>query len=163
VTEGDDPLAPACAALQSWRDDDGTAQVRQARVTGTRQQEQERKTTWWEHVHMDVLWPAVQWQTSIYGVAGMHVSTSVAGRLQIFTAPGAMLLNLPGRRGTRVWKVAANYGIGYRLLDFTFPGGRPAELHLNLAKAWLLSDITDAFTKRTVDFAGFSITFKKSR
>jgi hypothetical protein len=109
------------------------------------------------------MWPAVQWQASIYGVVGMHFATTVGGRLQVFTAPGAMLLNLPARNGTRVWKVAANYGIGYRLLDFRFPGGRPAELHLNLAKTYLLSDSSELIAGRSVDFVGFSVTFKKSR
>ena len=77
--------------------------------------------------------------------------------------PGVLLLNVPGRSGARVWKVATNYGIGYRLLDFTFPGKRPAELHVNLAKTWMLSDMEDAIVGRSIDVVGFSITFKKSR
>jgi hypothetical protein len=72
-----------------------------------------------------------------------------------------MLLNVPARNGGRVWKVAANYGIGYRVMDFTFPGGRPAELHLNLAKMWMVSDAAEAATGRTIDVIGFSVTFKR--
>jgi hypothetical protein len=36
-------------------------------------------------------------------------------------------------------------------------------LHLNLARAWLLSDVKDVVSGRTTDFAGFSMTFQKSR
>jgi len=110
---------------------------------------------------MDLLWPALQYQNSIYGVIGMHVATKVAGRWQVFTAPGALLLNLPTRNGARAWKVATNYGIGYRLFDFTFPGGRPAELHVNMAKTWIVSDSSDLITGRSIDVVGFSVTFKK--
>jgi hypothetical protein len=124
-------------------------------------QEEPAKTTWWKNMHVDLMWPAVQWQASIYGVVGTHFATEVGGRLQVFTAPGAMLLNVPTRSGGRVWKFAANYGIGYRVMDFTLPGGHPAELHLNLAKMWLLSDPGDLVTGRTIDVVGFSMTFKR--
>jgi hypothetical protein len=60
-----------------------------------------------------------------------------------------------------VWKLATNYGMGYRLLDFTLPGGREAVLHLNLAKAWVVSGTSDLVTRRSMEFAGFSITLKK--
>jgi hypothetical protein len=163
LLEDEGPTATACEQLAVWRDDEGTAKVRQAQVAAVTQREAPEKKIWWENVHVDLLWPAVQWQNSIYGVAGMHFSTTVAGRFQVFTAPGAMLMSVPSRNGTRVWKVAANYGVGYKLFDFTLPGNRPAELHLNLAKSWLLSDTADLITGRTVDFAGFSITFKKTR
>ena len=66
-----------------------------------------------------------------------------------------------GPNGARVWKFAANYGIGYRLMNFTMPGGRPAELHLNLAKMWLVSGAADVITGRSIDLMGFSVTFKR--
>jgi hypothetical protein len=157
----DDPLVPACTQLAEWREENGPGQVRQSRAA--QQQEESSKTTFWEHMQVDLLWSAVQWQSSIYGVVGVHIATTVSGRFQVFTAPGAMLLNLPARNGTRAWKVAANYGIGYRLLDFRFFGGQPAQLHLTLAKSWILSDTTELVGGRSVDFAGFSVTFKKGR
>jgi hypothetical protein len=163
VLDESDPLMPACTRLAEWREADGAARIRAVRVAATTGQEAEPRTTWWEHIHMDLLWPAMQWQASVYGVVGMHVTTTVRGRWQVFTAPGVVMLNLPARDGTRVWKVAANYGIGYRLANFTFPGGRPAELHVNLAKTWLLSDPADSVTGRSIDLLGFSITFKKER
>lgn len=158
-----DPLLSACALLAEWNEDVVTAQHRQARAAATAKQEDTSKTIWWEHVHMDVLWPATQWQTSVYGVVGMHTTTTVRGRLQVFIAPGVMLLNLPTRNGTRGWKIAANYGIGFRLFDFKFPRGRRAVLHVNLARAWIVSDSTDLVTGKRMDFAGFSLTFKKAR
>jgi hypothetical protein len=162
IFDDTDPLAPACALLRDWNDDYTTTQLRQATTAAIARVEDDSKTTWWEHVHMDVLWPAMQWRSSMYGVIGMHAATTVHGRVQAFIAPGAMLLNLPARDGSRTWKFAANYGIGYRLFDFIFPGGHPASVHVNAARAWVVSDVTDVATGRTVDFAGFSVTFKKT-
>jgi len=156
-----DPLVEACALLADYREERGPARVRQVRAAVVGKREEAPKTTFWKHVHVDLLWPAMQWQSSVYGVIGMHLATPVGGRLQIFTAPGAMLLNLPTRGGGRVWKVAANYGIGYKVLDFTLPGSRQASLHVNLAKTWLLSDAADLIGGRSTDFVGFSITFDR--
>ena len=117
--------------------------------------------TWWENVHIDLMWPDLQWGSSIYGVVGMHHSTTIKGRLQVFTAPGTLLLNLPSYNGTRTWKVAVNYGIGYRLFEFGLFGSRPAELHFNLAKTWIVSDTSDVGVGRSIDVVGFSLTFKK--
>ena len=91
----------------------------------------------------------------------MHTAMTVKGRVQLFLAPGVMLLNLPAIDGSRMWKVAANYGIGYRLFDFNFPGGRRASLHVNAAKTYLLMEPRDAIVSRSLDFAGFSISFKR--
>jgi hypothetical protein len=162
VFDDQDPLREGCLLLTAWREDGAPAQqIRQVRIAATTDQEEPSKTTWWEHIHTDVMWPALQWQNSIYGVVGTHVATEVGGRLQVFTAPGVMLLSVPGRNGMRLWKFAANYGIGYRLMNFTMPGGRPAELHLNLAKMWLVSGAADVVTGRTIDLMGFSVTFKR--
>ncbi len=161
VEEDTGVMAEGCALLAEWAADYASAQVSNARVTASAQQEDEHKTIWWEHVHMDVLWPAMQSGVSTYGVIGMHVTTSVHGRLQIFVAPGAMLLNVSTRNGARAWKLATNYGIAYRLVQFGFPGNRRALLHVNLAKSWLLNAGPHVTTKST-DFVGFSITFKKT-
>lgn len=156
-----DPLAPACAALDEWRQPAVASITGATRATAVQAREDNPKLTWWEHVHVDLLWPATQVREHIYGVIGMHTATTVRGRLQVFLAPGVMLMNLPTGDGKRAWKVAANYGIGYRLADFTLPGGRAASLHVNIAKSWLMSDTRDLLVSRNTDFAGFSITFKK--
>ena len=159
----EDPLVPACARLAEWRQDNVTMQARQTQTAAVTQREDSQKTTWLRHVNFDLLWPAMQAQTSTYGVVGMHLATPVVGRLEIFTAPGVILLNLPSTNGQRVWAVAANYGIGYRVANFIFPGGHPAALHVNLAKSWLLSDAVDVAVGRSIDFIGFSITFNGHR
>ncbi len=159
----DEPLLSGCMLLTQWSEDVQTTEARIARAAAVVQGEQEDKTTFWNHVHLDMLWPATQWRNGVYGVVGTHIATTVAGRLQVFIAPGVMFLNLPTLSGTRAWKLAANYGIGYRLFDFGFGGGRRATMHLNLAKAWLLSDYSDVVTGRSMDFVGLSMTFRKDQ
>ena len=154
-------IADACILLGEWATDFATAELAKGRAAVSAGQEEDDKTIWWEHVHLDVGWPAMQSGVSLYGVVGMHATTSVRGRLQIFVAPGAMLLNVPTRDGDRAWKLATNYGIAFRLSEFSFPGNRRALLHVNLAKAWLLDAGPDV-TTRSTDFVGFSITFKKT-
>jgi hypothetical protein len=156
-----DPLAPACAVLAEWRQPAAATITRKTRTMAVQVNEDHAGKTWWEHIHVDLLWPATQVREHMYGVVGMHPALNVRGRLQVFLAPGVMLMNLPSSDGKRAWKVAANYGIGYRLADFTFPGGRPATLNVNIAKSWLVSDTADLLVSRNHDFAGFSITFKK--
>jgi hypothetical protein len=156
-------IAEACALVAEWRAGYPTSPAAGARVASvTPADEQVDKTIWWEHLHLDVGWPAMQSGVTLFGVVGMHATTTVRGRLQVFVAPGAMLLNVPTRDGRRAWKMATNYGIGYRLVEFRFPGNRQALLHVNLAKAWLLGSTLDVETKST-DFVGFSVTFKKNR
>jgi hypothetical protein len=165
LIDEDDAMSHACALLAEWQKDELGQPIRSAPVHAARaaaNPEKIQKTIWWEHIHADLLWPAMQFQSSIYGVVGMHTAMTVRGRVQLFLAPGAMLLNLPARNGTRVWKVAANYGIGYRLVDFNLLG-KPASLHVNLAKAWLLSGVADVVGGRTTDFVGLSISFKRTR
>ena len=156
-----DALVPACELLEEWRQDNVTAKTRAAQGAMIQKGETAPRTMWWEHLHVDLLWPATELRNSVYGVIGMHTAITVKGRVQLFLAPGVMLLNLPSVDGTRVWKVAANYGIGYRLFDFTFPGGRRASLHVNAAKSYLLQEPVDAIVSRSLDFAGFSISFKR--
>ena len=154
-----DMIETACTLLGEWSGDYATSHAAAARLQASTASEDDQKTIWWEHVHLDAGWPALQSGTSLYGVIGMHATTTVHGRLQMFIAPGAMLLNVPTSDGGRAWKLASNYGIAYRLGQFKFMG-RTTFLHLNLAKAWLLSIGPDVPTKST-DFAGLSFTFKK--
>lgn len=150
----------ACQLLAEWSM--GSPAVAQPAASLSPATEDDDKITWWEHVHLDAGWPAIQSSLSLYGVLGMHATTTVRGRFQVFIAPGAMLLNVPTRDGGRAWKIATNYGIAYHLAKFRFPGSsRQARLHLNIAKAWLLSAGPDVPTKST-DFVGLSITFAKT-
>ena len=161
VSDDNETIAEACALLAEWSTDVPVARVAQARVTTTNGAEEADKTTFWEHIHLDGGWPALQSISSVFGVVGMHATTTVHGRFEIFVAPGAMLLNVPTSGGGRAWKIATNYGIAYRIGQFKFPGKRQALLHLNLAKAWLLDAGPKVETKST-DFVGLSMTFKKT-
>lgn len=163
VIDDADPLMRACDLLAEWNDEAG-AEARRARLAAMNAIEDNSKTIWWEHIHLDVLWPAMQWQASTQGVIGMHAAINVHGRFEIFAAPGAMMLNLPATNGTRVWRLATNYGFGFRLFEFKFPGfEQRAVAHLNLAKGWVVTDYADLATGRSMDFIGFSMTFKKDR
>ena len=162
LVDDSDIFAEGCTLLAEWSADYGTAHLANARAVTTNAQEEEERTKFWEHLHLDMMWPAMQSGVSLYGVVGMHATTSVQGRFQIFVAPGIMLLNVPTRNGARAWKAAANYGIAFRLFEFTFPGTeRRALLHVNLAKAWLFSAGPNV-SSRSTDFVGFSMTFKRT-
>jgi hypothetical protein len=157
----DDPLVvEACELLADWNDE-GPSQVRQQTANARIQKEAPTHSKWWEHVHIDGLWMMTQWGSPVYGVVGMHATMDIAGRFQMFVAPGVLLMNLPSIDGTREWQPATDWGFAYRLFDFKFPGSnRRGSLHVNIAKAWVLSGPSGLF-KSTVDLAGFSITPKK--
>jgi hypothetical protein len=161
VADGGD-LYEACELLRHWQDDPATAQIRQQTQTARTQAENPTKTKWWEHIHLDLFWPMTQLGSSVYGVAGMHATIDVTRRLQVFVAPGMMMLNLPALDGTREWKAATDWGFSYRLIDFKVMGSeRMASLHLNFAKAWIFGGPQPGGGRSTVDLAGFSVTFMK--
>jgi hypothetical protein len=163
VSMAGDPMSGPCALLMEWAEDRATAEQRRARAAAIALLEDRSRFSWLDHIHLDVLWPATQLQSRAYAVVGTHATTTIGGRLQVFVAPGAMFVNLPARDGSRVWRVAANYGIGYRLKEWRMRSGRVATINVNAAKAWLLSDPADVVTGRSMDFAGFSFTFAKRR
>src|SRR5262245_53725542 len=70
VFDASDSRWAACALLADWRLDNATALTRASGAINTT--DQEPKTIWWEHVHMDVLWPATEVRLSAFGVIGMH-------------------------------------------------------------------------------------------
>jgi hypothetical protein len=153
--------AQACQLLTEWQDDEETAQIRAEIAEDRAQGEAPTKTSWWQHVHLDALWPMTQVGSNVYGMVGTHVTVDVAGRFQVFIAPGAMLLSVPAPDGRREWKVATDWGVAYRLTDFTLPGAhRPASLHANFVTAWIVSDPSSLVANR-IALAGFSITFRR--
>ena len=159
LLEADGILGDACELLAEFKGDDLT-RLAKKRAAAQVYREEPAKTVWWEHVHLDTFWPMPQWGTSIYGVIGVHATVTVAGRFQIFVAPGAILINLPNGP-KREWQPAADYGVAYRLTDFRFPGtGQWASLHFNFAKAWILTG-QPGLAKANIELAGFSFTFKK--
>jgi len=155
VVDGD-ALAESCLLLAEWQDDYVTEQVR-ARIRASRIERQE-STKWWNSVHLDALWLTPTAAAS-YGVIGIHATLKVAGRWQVFVAPGAILLNVPVSGGSRAWTPATDLGFSYRLTEVRLTGTRRGVLHVNIAKAWILGDST-ATISRTVDLVGLSLTMK---
>jgi hypothetical protein len=154
-------LVEACRILSNWNDDLATSRLRREMSAEREQREAPTKTAWWQHVHVDALWPMTQWRASVYGVVGMHATMEVAGRFQVFIAPGIILLNMPAPGGDRDWKPATDWGFAFRLFDFKFPvGNRPASLHLNIARAWVFANAGSVPFDSSINLAGFSVTFK---
>jgi len=158
----DEGLLPsACRLLAEWNEDATAVRMRGQVAAARAQQEAPTKTVWWEHVHLDALWPMAQTGNSVFGVLGVHATVDIAGRFQVFVAPGAILLSLPNGPDSRELRPAMDWGIAYRCVDFTFPGiERRASLHINLARAWVMSGPT-SIVRANVDLVGFSLTFKK--
>jgi hypothetical protein len=156
------PLAGACRAWREWlHDNDGTGLLVQQAAQTQKQQEAVPKTVWWEHVHVDALWPMTQSGSSAFGVAGMHTTLYVTKRMQVFLTPGAILMRLPAVSGGRTWSAATDWGFSYSLFDFRVPGmDRPSTLHLNMARVWVLG-ANGLTVPGELYLAGFSITFKR--
>jgi hypothetical protein len=158
------PLAQSCRLLDEWLRNDVAAEIitQQAAATRTRK-ENESKTIWWQHVHLDALWPMTQGTSGMYGVLGLHTTIDLTGRIELFLAPGAILMRVPGPSGNGEWKPATDWGFTYRLADFTMPRmRRPATLHVNLAKVWLFGGTENAAAAQNdMYLAGFSLTFRK--
>jgi len=157
VPDGD--FAIGCELFADWGEDPVAAAIKERIRSERANREAQTRTQWWSRIHIDALWMTPQVPAS-YGVIGVHVALKVAGRLHLFGAPGAMILNLPARDGTREWKPATDLGLSYKLVDFDLPGHtRMATLHLNFAKAWVVgsrSSVVDS----SIDLIGFSFTFK---
>lgn len=152
-------FAEGCRLLTDWRDDHGTAIIREQIRDERAQREAPTKSRWWNRIHFDALWVTTQ-VPATYGVIGIHATHKISGRLQIFLAPGAMLLNVPAANGKREWRPATDLGISYQLLDFKFPvNGADATLHLNVAKAWVVGN-HGSFIDSSVELAGLSVSFK---
>jgi hypothetical protein len=156
-------LADACRLFAEWRNHDVGIAIATQQVAVTRtQKEAPQRTVWWQHVHLDALWPMTQ-GSSVFGVVGLHTTIKVTGRVQIFVAPGAILMRVPDASGSQQWKPATDWGFSYRMVDFKVPGmRRPSTLHVNLAKVWLLGSTANlAGVNSDMYLAGFSLTFRQ--
>lgn len=157
VTEPESSMADACVLLQAWQEDDLAAQLK-PQTLNARSRSEDTRTTFWNNVHADALWMTPNSSAS-FGAIGIHVTLKVAGRWQVFVAPGAILLNVALPDGTRSWQPATDMGFSFRLVDLTLPGRRQGTLHLNVARAWILGG-PESLLSSSVDLAGLSLTFK---
>src|SRR5262245_17578583 len=123
--ENEGMLAEACQFLaDSTSADLATEMVVAQQTTARTQKEAPGRTAWWSHVHLDALWPMTQGGSSVFGVVGLHTTIGIGGRMQIFLAPGAILLRAPSLDGSQHWQPATDWGFSYRMFNFTMPGIR---------------------------------------
>ena len=158
-------LADACRLLDEWRSNDIATEILKQQAAAARvQRENDQKTVWWQHIHLDALWPMTQGTSGVYGILGLHTTIDLTGRVELFVAPGAILMRVPGPSGNGEWKPATDWGFSYRVANFTMPRmQRPATLHVNLAKVWLFGKAEEASGVQSDTYlAGFSLTFRKA-
>jgi len=159
------PLVEGCRLFEEWSTADVVQTLNSAQTTTARtKQEAPAKTIWWQHIHLDALWPMAQNTSGVFGLVGVHATVPIGGRTQMFLAPGAILVRVPDISGNQQWKPATDWGFSFRVLDFTMPGlRRPGTLHLNLARVWLFGPAeTPAGFDTSMYLAGFSLTFRKA-
>lgn len=155
------PLVDGCHAWREWERGD-LALLLSSQVEQTRAElERPQKTSWWQRIHLDALWPMTQSGSTAFGVAGTHATVPVTDRVQVFLAPGAILMRLPTGDGSHTWTFGTDWGLSYRILDFRLPGMRRlSTLHLNIVRVWVLGT-TPVPVTRELSLAGFSVTFKE--
>jgi hypothetical protein len=163
LLEDDGPLADGCRAWREWRRDDYAAVLLQQQVVQSREElESPRKSVWWEHFHLDGLWPMTQSGSSAFGVFGFHLALNVTERVQVFLAPGAIVMRVPSGDGSHTWTTATDWGFSFKLFDFSLPvTRRPSTLHFNLARVWLLGGRRELPLSRDLYLAGFSVSFRQ--
>jgi hypothetical protein len=161
VEEDGGPLGEGCRRYRDWRRNDYAALVMAEKISETRaDREAPQKTVWWQHIHVDGLWPMAQTGSSAFGVFGTHATLQLSDRVQVFLAPGAILMRIPTRDGGHAWSGASDWGFSYRIVDFKMPGlRRLSTLHLNIARVWLLGSAAQR-ASGDIYLAGCSLTFK---
>jgi hypothetical protein len=156
------PMVAGCAALRRWENDAAAVTMSQQIAQVRTAREQPEKTLWWQHIHLDALWPVTRAGSSAFGVAGVHATMKVTDRMSVFLAPGAMLMRLPGLNGESEWTTATDWGFSYRMFDFRLPGWhRPVSAHMNIARVWLLGG-SSIHMPGEIYLAGLSLTFKST-
>ena len=151
----DDPqFSAACEMRARWDDDPFTMRSRKAAVTAVAQKEAPANSVWWRHVHLDGLWSTTQSNLTVFGLFGMHLTVPVEGRMQVFVAPGVLMVSVPTMSGTRELKAATDWGVTYRL----FEAGRNT-VHFNLVHAWVIAS-GQQLASPQMTLAGFSISFR---
>ena len=151
---GDEVLARACAQLTAWDDNLISARIRHETLTAQTQKEAPTKSAWWRHAHLDAMWSTTQSSTTAFGLLGAHFTMDVEGRLQVFVAPGILLVSVPGVFGSRELMPATDWGVTYRLFNV-----KQTTVHFNLVHAWLISSGANLIGSQ-LTLAGFSFSFR---
>jgi hypothetical protein len=150
---GDEQFGRPCELLAAWRDDVVLGKTRRVAAVGPIHTEAPAKTAWWQHLHVDGLWSATQSSMTPFGLFGAHYTIKVEGRLQIFAAPGILLVSVPTFHGNRDLLPATDWGVSYRLFNV----GKHT-VHFNLVHAWMLSKRA-SLAHPNLTMAGLSVSF----
>jgi hypothetical protein len=150
----DDRLARPCALFDDWRQAPLMPKSLHAAAAVPMQKEAPKKSVWWRHLHVDGLWSTTQTNASVFALFGMHATIEIHGRMQIFAAPGILLMSVPNLYGNRELRPATDWGMTYRLFDF-----RSSTVHFNLVRAWVLASQATPI-ESTMTLAGFSVSFR---
>ena len=162
--QDDELLGSACSAWRDWINSDVAADALSQQLAQSRStHEATHRTQWWERVHLDAYWPMTRSGASAFGVVGMHATVQIARRVQVFMAPGIILMRVPTADGRHSWSAATDWGFSYRLFDFQMPVlKRGTTAHLNMAKVWMLGNNADLSSiGNDMYVAGFSLTFRR--
>jgi len=154
LLSADEDFTRACALLAAWRDDLPTTTYRRAAAAAQAKEEAPVKTLWWQHLHVDGLWSTTQSNAMVFGLFGAHLTVEVEKRLQVFLAPGIMLVSVPSFSGGRELSTATDWGITYRL----FNAGR-STVNFNLVHAWVLGNQPN-LVAGNMTLAGLSVSFR---
>jgi hypothetical protein len=153
--DGDTRLTHACDLLVSWHDDLTTGKIRRTVVDARAEQEAPSRSVWWQHLHIDGAWSTTQSNAMTFALVGAHYTIDVEGRLQIFAAPGMLVVSVPSLSGSRELWPATDWGASYRLFNV----GR-STVHFNLVHAWILGSGASSLLNPNITLAGFSFTFR---
>ena len=155
-------FAEACRLLADWNDDYVTAALPaedQGRAGSTRSTDENRL----------VASRPPRWVLADDAVTRERLRTGrrpcprfdVVDRLQVFVAPGVMLMRVPTPTGEQELQPATDWGVSYKLFNFNLPGvQRQGTLHVNLVRAWVFMRVGSIGGNTTVNLAGFSVTLK---
>jgi len=157
LLDDDEEFATSCTLLADWRDDPFLTRERHTAATALQQKEAPKNDVWWRNLHLDGLWSTTQSNVAALGLFGTHLTVSVEGRLQVFVAPGVLLVSVPTFYGSRVLSPATDWGMTYRLFNV----GR-GTVHFNLVHAWMLGGGAEQLVGTHQTLAGFSLT-RRSR
>jgi hypothetical protein len=94
-------LADACRLLDEWRSNDVATEILKQQAAAARmQRENDQKTVWWQHIHLDALWPMTQGTSGVYGILGLHTTIDVTGRVERSSPPAPFSCACTGPSGS---------------------------------------------------------------
>jgi hypothetical protein len=153
----------ACQILESYTQNSGAETIRALLEVERIRNESQAKSLFEQRIHLDGLWPIASVDSYKYGgIFGVHLTILNLGRVEIFGAPGVMLMSLPDDAGGRQYQVGIDYGFSLRLFEVpSLYSGKSFVLNANVAMVKLLANIKNIpGVKTQTTIVGFSLTSK---